>query len=66
MSYSVLMTVYKKEDPLFFDQAIQSILKQTVVSDDFVLVCDGELTNALNNVIKKHIDKLRVFRTKKK
>ena len=49
--YSVLMSVYGKENPAFLKESIQSILDQTVPSNDFVLVCDGPLTPELDAVI---------------
>ena len=54
MEYSVLMSVYAKEKPEYFDEAIQSILNQTVMTNDFVIVCDGPLTEELNAVLCKH------------
>lgn len=52
---SVLMSVYYKENPKFFDLALNSILvEQTKMPDEFVLVCDGDLTHDLNDVIKKY------------
>ena len=53
MRYSVLMSVYKKEEPDFLRRSMQSIYDQTVPTDDFVLICDGELTGALDEVIKE-------------
>lgn len=50
-NYSVLMSVYYKEKPEFLRQSMMSIFNQTVPTNDFVLVCDGELTDGLNNVI---------------
>ena len=49
--YSVLMTVYQREEPAYFEQAIQSILGQTVKTDDFVIVCDGPLSEELDAII---------------
>ena len=49
--YSVLMSVYYKEKPAYFRSAIQSMLDQTVKTNDFVLVCDGPLTDKLEEVI---------------
>lgn len=46
------MAVYKKENPAFLEESIQSILRQTLKTDDFVLVCDGPLTNELDKVIQ--------------
>ena len=49
--YSVLMSVYSGEQAEFFYKSIKSILEQTVPTDDFVIVCDGELTDELDDVI---------------
>lgn len=49
--YSVLMSVYHKEKPEYLKQAIESIQAQTLQTDDFVLVCDGPLNDALDKVI---------------
>ena len=45
-NYSVLMSVYHKEKPEYFRAAIESILNQTVKTNDFVIVCDGPLNEA--------------------
>ena len=45
--YSVLMSIYYKEDSTYFKQSLESILSQTVRTDDLVLVCDGPLTPEL-------------------
>ena len=50
-NYSVLMSVYYKEHPDYLRQSMQSIYDQTVLTDDFVLVCDGPLTPELDAVI---------------
>ena len=50
-NYSVLMSVYHKEKPEYFRAAIESILNQTVKTNDFVIVCDGPLNEGLDNVI---------------
>ncbi|MEQ2423021.1 glycosyltransferase [Megasphaera sp. CLA-AA-H81] len=51
VNYSVLMSVYYKEHPDYLRQSMQSIYDQTVLTDDFVLVCDGPLTPELDAVI---------------
>ena len=51
MDYSVLMSVYHKERPEFLRQAMQSIAKQAIPTNDFVLVCDGPLNEQLDEVI---------------
>ena len=52
-NYSVLMSVYYKEKPEYLKQAIESIQAQTIPTNDFVLICDGPLTDELNEVIEK-------------
>lgn len=49
--YSVLMSVYYKENPVCFRAAMESVLNQTVPPDDFVVVCDGPLTTELEGVL---------------
>ena len=49
--YSVLMSVYYKEKPEYLKVSIESMLNQTVKTNDFVLVCDGPLTPELDEVI---------------
>lgn len=53
-TYSVLMSVYKKEDSAYLRDSLRSIFAQTVPTDDFILVCDGELTKELNNIIEEY------------
>ena len=55
--YSVLMSVYYKEKPEYLMQAIDSMLNQTVKTNDFVLVCDGPLTQELDAVIQQANDR---------
>ncbi len=50
MNYSVLMSVYRKENPKEFREAVESMLHQTVPPTDFVIVCDGPLTEELDRV----------------
>ena len=68
-NYSILMSVYHKENPLFLRQAMNSMWYQTVASNDFVLVCDGPLTPELDKVIEDmaelHPGKLNVVRLEK-
>lgn len=52
--FSVLLSVYVKENATFLDKALDSIEKQTVLPKEIILVKDGKLTKKLENVIKKH------------
>ena len=58
-SYSVLMSVYAKEQPQFLKLAIESILNQTISTNEFVIVCDGPLTQALDDVLDSYSDKYK-------
>ena len=51
--YSVLMSVYVKENPEYLRESIMSILQQSLPTDDFVLVCDGPLTQELDQTISE-------------
>jgi len=53
MEYSVLMAVYSKEKPENLKTAIDSICKQTIKTNDFVIVCDGPLTKELDEIIEQ-------------
>jgi len=51
-SFSVLLSVYHKENPLFLKQALESIWDtQTLKPSEIVIVKDGPLTDELNQVI---------------
>lgn len=51
------MPVYYKENPLFFEQALDSVLNQTLLPDEIVIVKDGPLTKELDTIIDKCISK---------
>lgn len=53
--FSVAISVYKSDDPKFFDRALFSITEmQTVKPDEIVLVVDGPVCEELNRVIEKY------------
>lgn len=52
--FSVLLSVYKKENPEFLDKALLSIENQTILPKEIVLVEDGVLTSELEKVISEH------------
>lgn len=54
MNYSVLMTVYKKDNPDFLDRAIDSMVRQTKAPNEIVLVKDGPITSELQEIINKY------------
>lgn len=64
--YSVLMSVYAKEKPEYFDFALESINHQTFLSNDIVIVCDGPLTPELEEVLRlRKNDRYSIVRLEK-
>lgn len=53
--YSVLMTVYTKDNPEYFSLALESMVNQTYKPDEIVLVKDGPITDTLQEVIDKQL-----------
>ena len=53
--FSVLMSVYEKENAEYFDLSLESITKtQTILPNEIVIVKDGPLTDSLEKVIEKY------------
>ncbi len=50
---SVLMSVYIKEKPEYFKESLKSVLSQTVLAKEIVLVLDGPITDELQLVIEE-------------
>ena len=53
-NFSVSMCVYGKDNPEWFETAVESILKQTVIPAEIVLVVDGPIPYELDTIIKKY------------
>ena len=54
VNFSVLMSVYRKENPEYLRIAMDSIIDQTLMPTEIVLVKDGPLTKSLNEVIDSY------------
>ena len=69
MKFSVLLSVYKNEKPEYLQIALESIVNQTLMPNEIVIVQDGPLTSALEIVINKFKSKypklVRVLRFEK-
>lgn len=57
MKYSVLMSVYNKENPAFLQVAVDSMLKQSMPPDEIVIVKDGCLTDKLEEILVEYVKK---------
>src|SRR5699024_910170 len=54
MKYSVLMSIYYQEDPQHLKISIDSMLNQTQLPDQIVVVKDGALTENLNVILDQY------------
>lgn len=57
LKYSMLISVYVKENPKYLNECLKSVFAQTYPPDEVILVCDGTLTNELYSVIEQYSNK---------
>jgi glycosyltransferase involved in cell wall biosynthesis len=57
MNFSVLMSVYKNDNPQFLQEAINSILRQTLVPAEIVIIIDGKVPEEIETVLDKYKNK---------
>jgi len=60
MKFSVCICVYDKDNVLYFNEALKSIVNQSLLPNQIVLVVDGEINSKLQTVI----DEFRIESTK--
>ncbi|WP_086445542.1 glycosyltransferase [Candidatus Enterococcus lemimoniae] len=58
IAVSVLMSIYIKEKPEYFIQAMESTIVQTAQPEEILLVKDGPLTDELDGIIQTYQEKL--------
>ncbi len=54
MQFSVLMSIYYKEKPEYAKECFESLLKQTVPADEWIIVEDGPLTDELYALLDEY------------
>lgn len=54
IKFSVLISIYYKEQPSCLVQSLDSILSQTLLPDEIVFVKDGPLTLELDNIVAEY------------
>ncbi|MDE7327323.1 MAG: glycosyltransferase [Lachnospiraceae bacterium] len=69
-SFSVAMCVYRRDNPIWFDKAIHSVIDQTIKPKEIVLVVDGIVPSGIESIIQKYVQDssgivFRVVRLKK-
>lgn len=52
-NFSVLISVYSKENPIFFRESLDSLMHQTTMPNEIVLVKDGPLSLELDELISE-------------
>ena len=52
-TYSVLMAVWRKDQPEYLRQSIRSMMEQTIRPDEMIIVEDGPLSRPLYEVLKE-------------
>ena len=60
-NFSVLISIYHKENPVWFREALDCIFKQTIQPSEIVLVDDGPLTPELYAIIDQYSKKYPIF-----
>ena len=53
LKFSVIMSIYKNDNPEYLQVALDSIIHQTQVPDEIVLIADGPVPQALIDVVEK-------------
>ncbi|MFI8687629.1 glycosyltransferase [Rossellomorea sp. NPDC077527] len=54
--FSVLLSVYNKEKPEYLLESLNSVLNQTIVPNEILIVKDGPLTSQLEKIIEEYLN----------
>ena len=57
LKFSVLMSVYKNEKPDYLREALESVVHQTLMPNEIIIVKDGPLTEELDAAINEYSEK---------
>lgn len=61
ISFSVCMSIYKNDKPEFLSEALDSLVQQTLIPNEVVLVEDGPVPDALENIVRSYEEKYGYF-----
>lgn len=59
--YSVLLPLYKNDNPEWLKLAIDSMLNQTIPPNEFVVVVDGPIPDTLKNMVEVISHKIKNY-----
>lgn len=62
LKFSVVMSVYKNDIPHYFDKAISSVLDQTLVPNEIIIVVDGPISDDLNRVLDQYVTQTNIIK----
>ncbi|MFA7074364.1 MAG: glycosyltransferase, partial [Endomicrobiaceae bacterium] len=60
--FSVLMSVYGKDNPLLIQEAVESILKQTVQPSELLVAVDGPVSKEITSLLEKYKKDINNFK----
>lgn len=60
--FSVLMSVYGKDNPLLIQEAVESILNQTVLPSELLVAVDGPVPKEITSVLEKYKKDIKNFK----
>lgn len=52
MKFSVLMSIYKNDNPKFLREAIDSVINQTLIPNEIVIMIDGQVPREISEVLE--------------
>lgn len=58
MNFSVLMSLYYKEQPAYLEACLDSLLAQTLPASEIVVVFDGIISDSLEQIVQNFTEKL--------
>ncbi|MBD5196051.1 MAG: glycosyltransferase [Bacteroidales bacterium] len=62
MKFSVLMSLYSKEEPQNLTKSLESVLSQTLLPDEIILVWDGPISQELERVSNRFASNFSQFK----
>lgn len=63
LPFSVVISVYENDSYEFFEQAMMSVMNQTVIPDEILLIVDGPVPSDLEQSIERMIDRFAIIKT---
>lgn len=63
MKFSVLISIYNKEKSSFLKECFDSLLSQTLLPNEIILVKDGPLNSELENIISTYTQNTSIIKT---